>query len=535
MHDANSGKRVRMMRGLVIVAAVAVVVVAGGAALLALRDRFDGDGGASQVATKSMRSSNWQDRDCDDAPEHPLTCGWLIPWRQDSTREIALPVDIVRHDPARASGIASIYVMGGPGGTISGGAESAEYWHGWRESLGLDHDLVLYEQRGGAMGWPDIRCPAYVDVMLERLREPADGLAAMQADWQAFERVLLDCAAAVPENERRHGLYSTATHREDLVALMRALRKRHGYRRFVLYGASYGSRLALETAKAAPDGLVERVVLDAFYPVGTDLNARSPITLDETLADFDTWCADEADCAHAGGAIGERLRVATDRLAEAPRRHTVDLLEWDPDTPTIDVHVDASMFLGYVMSEVAYGENLASLPSTIDAIATGAWPDDAVRMAQDATFMALDTGFSPLVYYLVECRDNAELDPAAYAAALAAAPRFADRMPYLPHGEGFCERLGVSPEPLQVEASEIDALVTSMQIEPITPWRVARASLGQLRNAEWRLVRGGGHIVADHDACGAKAIGAYMNSGALDAWNACDLVESARFVRGHER
>ena len=60
----------------------------------------------------------------------------------------------------------------------------------------------------------------------------------------------------------------------------------------------------------------------------------------------------------------------------------------------------------------------------------------------------------------------------------------------------------------------------------------AREGLALLRTAEWRVVRGVGHVVADRDACASHAIGAYMNSGALDAWRDCDLVESGRFERG---
>lgn len=518
------------MRGIVVAAVAAAVVVAGGAALFALRERL-----AFEASPDVPKVANWQDRDCEDASDHPIVCGWYLPRRQDRMHETALPVEVVRHDSSRASTTASIYISGGPGATTGLGAAMAPHWLEWRASIGLDHDLVLYEQRGGASAWPDIECPAYTDAMLARIREPADGLAAMLADWQAFEPALLGCAARVPISERRNGLYSTATHREDLVGLMRALRARYGYRHFVLYGASYGSRLALETAKVAPAGLVERVVLDAFYPPGLDLHARYPRTLDEAVVDFETWCAGEADCDHAGVAFGERLRTALDRMGTTPRRHTVDLLEWDPETPSLDIHVDAVTLLGYVFTEMAYGENIAALPSTIDAIANGEWPADATRMAQDGTFLALDTGFNPLVYNLVECRDNAELDPAAYAASLAAAPRFAHLMPHLSATEGFCERLGVTPQPLQVEPSDVDALVTSMQIEPVTPWRVAREGLAQLRHAEWRLVRGSGHVVTDHDACAAKAIGAYMNSGALDGWRDCALVESASFFRGQAK
>ena len=520
------------------VALAVATVVAGFGFGFGFRLAFLQDGEAGSVfdvaspAHPLTSAEQLVDDDCDFDPDLSAACAWLWPSRQDAAGDTALPVVVLREGKSHASGIASIYLMGGPGGATSLDPDSIPYWSEWRETLGLDHDLVLYDQRGSFNAWPSTDCPGYLDLMLRQLGEPGDGEAAQTVGWQAYETLLLDCAQRVPAAERRTGLYSTATHRTDLVELMLSLQSKFGYRSFVLYGASYGSRLALETARIAPEGLVGRVVLDAFYTPGIDLDERYPRTLDEMVRDYGDWCASEPVCKDDARAFGPRLLAALDRVAAAPLTKTVDLGEWDPETPSVDLHIDATGLLSLVVYALTFGEHAARLPQALDDITAGRWTPIWDTMAQDSAFAALDGGFSPLAFHLVECRDNAGFDREGYAKMLAAAPRFAALLPYVQAGDGFCERLGVVPAPLPAVATEVDALVVSMQVEPVTPWRAAREGLALLRTAEWRLVRGVGHVVADRDACASRAIGAYMNSGVLDAWRDCDLVESARFEHG---
>lgn len=511
------------LRIVVTPATAAIAAVVGIALLMALLS-WPGD----QRDVPSV--PQWEEDGCDKGRD--VACGLFLPLRQDMRRETSLPVAVLQHARARNSEIASVFLTGGPGGATRLDDDAMAYWREWRDTLALDHDLVLYDQRGSFEAWPSLECPGYLDLMLRELGKSSDGEIAQSAGWRAYETIMLRCARNLPAEDRRSGLYSTATHRTDLLELLQALKARFGYRGFVLYGASYGSRLALETAQAAPAGLIERVVLDGFYTPGIDLDARYPCTLDEAVADFERWCGSEPDCDAAGGAFGERLQAALDRVAALPTIRTVDLGDWDPATPTIDMHVGATALLAIVAQALSSGDDAAALPRVLDAIAAGNWSAEADTLAQNLAFNVLDASFSPLAFHLVECRDNAELDRAAYDGALAASPRFAALLPYLRATEGFCKRLGVTPAPLAASTSDVDALVVSMQVEPVTPWRAAREGLALLRHAEWRLVRGVGHVASDRDACAATAIGAYMNSGALAAWDDCDLVESARFERG---
>lgn len=139
-----------------------------------------------------------------------------------------------------------VALVGGPG--QSGSAARVELLRMLRPAL-RGRDLVVFDPRGtGSSGV--IRCPE-----LDRAREPAPEPATA-------------CANRLGE---RRGSYTSAETVADLESLRRALR----VRRMSIYAVSYGTRVALDYARAHP-GSVERLVLDSPVPAeGADPFQRS--------------------------------------------------------------------------------------------------------------------------------------------------------------------------------------------------------------------------------------------------------------------
>ncbi|HEX5309613.1 MAG TPA: alpha/beta fold hydrolase [Solirubrobacteraceae bacterium] len=99
-------------------------------------------------------------------------------------------------------------------------------------------DLIVFDQRGTGSSGP-LECAAL---------EGEGGLATI---GQAFERCALQIGA-------RRGSYTTAESVADIESLRQAL----GYRKLVLFGVSYGTKVALRYAEAHPQD-VEAMVLDS--------------------------------------------------------------------------------------------------------------------------------------------------------------------------------------------------------------------------------------------------------------------------------
>jgi pimeloyl-ACP methyl ester carboxylesterase len=107
-------------------------------------------------------------------------------------------------------------------------------------------DLLVFDQRGTGSSGP-LACPA--------LEGSAEVFGAI---GQAFERCALQIGAA-------RGSYTT----QESVADIEAIRQAAGYEKLVLFGVSYGTKVALEYAERYPQN-VESLVLDSVVPPERD-------------------------------------------------------------------------------------------------------------------------------------------------------------------------------------------------------------------------------------------------------------------------
>ncbi len=107
-------------------------------------------------------------------------------------------------------------------------------------------DLLVFDQRGTGSSGP-LACPA--------LESSAEVFGAI---GQAFERCALQIGAA-------RGSYTT----QESVADIEAIRQAAGYEKLVLFGVSYGTKVALEYAERYPQN-VESLVLDSVVPPERD-------------------------------------------------------------------------------------------------------------------------------------------------------------------------------------------------------------------------------------------------------------------------
>ncbi len=153
-----------------------------------------------------------------------------------------------------------------------------------------DRDLIVYDQRGTGRSDP-LNC--HNSPALERARSEA----------QEAEQCALQLGAA-------RGAFTS----EESVADIEAIREALGYEKLVLYGTSYGTKVALEYAERYPEH-VEALVLDSVVlPEGPEPFSLSSIQALKPM--FEELCSEEA-CAHiTANPLGD---IAT--LAARLRRH----------------------------------------------------------------------------------------------------------------------------------------------------------------------------------------------------------------------
>lgn len=171
--------------------------------------------------------------------ELQVRCGYLtVPERRDNPtgKMLRLHVAIIKNTEGIEDAPAVVHLAGGPGGS---GTLDLEGWIGF--PLLDQYDLITYDQRGTGYAEPSLNCPELeAEETQENLESCRDRLIAEGNDL---------------------GAYNSAESAADLNDLRLAL----GYQSWVLYGVSYGTRLALTAMRDYPEG-IESVILDAVYP-----------------------------------------------------------------------------------------------------------------------------------------------------------------------------------------------------------------------------------------------------------------------------
>lgn len=199
-----------------------------------------------------------------------------------------------------------VYLHGGPGG---GSVESVRSLSFFFDHLRGRRDIIAFDQRGVDASAPDMDC---FGTLAENLEPIVDQLGG--ADLPQLEETLVrDCISELTERGFDLPMFNTTQNALDVRAVMSAL----GYPEYSIYGVSYGTKLALEVMRSAPEG-VRSVVLDSVAPPQVAL--YDTLFVPHTEAIINTFAPCEADptCSEAYPNITERFFGLLEDLEARP-------------------------------------------------------------------------------------------------------------------------------------------------------------------------------------------------------------------------
>ena len=414
---------------------------------------------------------------------------------------VAVPVD--RNDPE--SGVIDISVViragragsslppmavlqGGPGGASS---DLAAYLPG------TPHPQVFIDQRGTGFGSVDFSCPEVLEVLPELLAATTEEAGAIEAE--AYGRCV-DRLSGHPALAHT----TTAAHAADVVDVMAAL----GYERWLVYGVSYGTTIALEALRDPPDGLLG-AVLDGVFPPDLDLDRDIAFAAERVMGELDEACLADPACvsilAEAPGGEGATVSgLLSVLITEANvEPFTVSLAASDTSVgEAVDVWMDGDS-VASVLFEILYVEDWIGLvPSLVARLVGG---DEAVLQLLAVVGVELSVyslGSNALgTYFAVTCADRLPFTsgpPAPHEVGPFAAAVI---------GEGIaagCEQWPVAPSPPSVAepvTSDLPVLLLSGRFDPITPPDFAAAAAEHLAAATLVVRDGSSHGTWGFDGC----------------------------------
>ena len=438
----------------------------------------------------------------------------------DSRRSLQLLVAFVKSSSQNPAAEPLIYLHGGPGGRS---LESLDFLLQAFEPFLQHYNMIFFDQRGvGYSGALD--CPAYSDFGYEILPqnlEPAD------VERQA-NAILLKCRDQYVADGVDLKAYTTAASAADVRDIAAAL----GYDKVNLLGASYGTRLALTVMRDDPQ-IVRSVILDAVLPLQVSPNLE---ILANTNLVFDTLfdgCAQDSSCNDTFPDLKTVFYDTVDRLNETPELVSA----FDPYTgQQRDILVDGNLLISSLFDLLYQSPEIMNLPRYIYDARDGAY-DAFIR---DAFFGLYDgASFDEGDYVAIECNEEIPFDRPEALTTLG------EDMPqslvdyYMPDIQGsldLCQAWDdAAPDPKENEpvSSDLPALVTVGQYDPITVPRWAHMAAETLSHSYFYQLPGLGHVTLAGSQCAVSIMVDFLTDPTQAPDSGCiELDVAAAFCPG---
>ncbi len=404
-----------------------------------------------------------------EADSDRVTCGYLtVPERRDADadpeRTLQLPVAIIASKSSPASPDPVVFpTAGGPG---AGSIAHLEQFLSWADWVG-ERDVILIEQRGDAYAEPSLDCPE-----LDVERSFVDGVRVRDDDNTRYLAAVQACHDRLVEDGVDLSAYTSAASAADLADLRRVF----GYDQWNLYGASYGTRLALTTMRDQPEGL-RAVILDGTYPPNIDLYELAPEGLASAIDTVAAHCAADADCAERHPDLIDTLLEVLDTAAETPFQVTV---KSPVDGTPVRLEIDDEDIAQGLFSALYDPNSVRVLPFVIDQVAQGNLDPLLPLAQQNLDFEDYATEGLSLS---IQCAEELPFtDDAAIAAAIDAHPVTRHYDPLGAMREA-CEIWGVPPLAAienEAVASDVPTLLVVGSYDPVTPHVMTDAAVAGL-------------------------------------------------------
>jgi pimeloyl-ACP methyl ester carboxylesterase len=198
-----------------------------------------------------------------------------------------------------------VYLHGGPGGgavrDLAGIVVPIFEGHRARR------DIVTFDQRAAGISSDMVTCFSTAENSI------VDLFRRDKLDNAKTEEIFGKCTTELKNGGRNVSAYNTVQNARDVRAVMQAL----GYGDYNLYGISYGTKLALEVMRTAPEG-VRSVVIDSVFPPNARAYDTNILPVQEGVQKVVDQCAADAACAAAFPDLEATIQRVAVKLEKNP-------------------------------------------------------------------------------------------------------------------------------------------------------------------------------------------------------------------------
>jgi pimeloyl-ACP methyl ester carboxylesterase len=420
-----------------------------------------------------------------------IECGTLHVFENRATRQgRRIPIAYAVATAIQATEAAPVFLFaGGPG---QGSTALINMANGWAAPLRETRDLVFIDQRGTGRSNP-LSCST------TRLEFPE------HAFGHVFDPEDVRACRATLEPRADLTLYTTAHAIEDIDDV----RARLGYDRILLWGGSYGTRMAQAYARRYPARVIA-MVLDGVAPFDVQMPSMYARGAQVALERVFEACRADANCAESYPSLAQDFAAILRRIREHPGPAKVRTRTGQ----VVDVTMSAGDF-GYAVRGILYDPHVtARLPEMIHRAAVSG---DLSEFAQRywARAVSLERSLAHGLHLSVLCPEDiallpeAEIDPRSRETFLGSYVldeyRQACRIwPAIPSDPDSARPLDTS----------VPTLLLSGHFDPVTPPEFAQRVARSLPLSAHVVDAAGGHGVTGR--CALAAVLHVLTTGTID-------------------
>jgi pimeloyl-ACP methyl ester carboxylesterase len=445
-----------------------------------------------------------------------VTCGYaIVPEDRtgDPNRTIRLAVAIFHSTSPNPAPDPVVFLQGGPGGQAV--ELSAAAYSVLVEPFISERDYIAFDQRGTGLSEPALDC----DELDKVYRQDIYGTIDASARELVYQNAFLSCAGLLQSKGINLKAYHTVENAADLKDIVNLL----GYQKVNLYGASYGTRLALVTMRNHPE-IVRTSILDSVMPVEVNWVNEFPGVINYTLSNLFASCKVDPGCNTAYPDIEATFWELVQELDTNPVTLTTSAYPMGTVTETID----GSYLISVVMGLSKNTNFIDTAPQTIYRLKSGDY--STLIAAQYALPYSFD-GINPGLYISVICREHV-LDSSPEELLAASQQINTEQFIWRPFYEnlekmfGACKTWGaVGPVLGEKDAvvSDIPSLVITGTFDSATPPQFGKQVAEKLPNSHYVEFPNQGHVptAADSSGCAMKITQEFLRNPTVEPDRSC--------------
>jgi pimeloyl-ACP methyl ester carboxylesterase len=436
-------------------------------------------------------------------------CGYLtVPedHNQPDGRKIQLHVAIFKSTNPNPAPDPVIHLIGGPGSSALNNALPI-LMKGGTEIL-KQRDYVLFDQRGTRYSVPYLPCRPYDEYLWDAHE--------LNLSLDEYNAGALPKLAACLESWRKQGINLAAYNSAQSAADVKDLRLALGYARVNLYGASYGTRLALTVMRDHPEG-IRSVIIDSVEPTQVNLDIDLALNANRSLQEVFNACATDDFCSSNYGDIEAKFYAVIDRLENAP-------IVTNASGPYRDqpyaVYMDGDLFIDVIFGGLYSMSSIPDIPHLINAAY-----EESYSELSEPVGSSIGSPLSTALFWSTTCGEeipfeiNIQRSSDSASLPVVLSEHFGEQ-----YALDVCELWDIPPaDPMENEAvvSDIPTLIFSGRYDPITPPGWAELAAGTLSNHYYYEFTNMSHGVMRSDSCALQMGLAFLDDPLRAPDSAC--------------